>query len=167
MEIDPSSKLPIRHFNEKPLDKLGHGLKVGQIICYGHALVGSAALRIGKVLAIKHRDTEQHGMCVGDPSSDIIWKRKDHVADIDVKPDFLAVQYNWSLTVIGVDNDSNRAVCNADKVPELCTTKITLMHPERTLILDRAVVPSEIRNLLDPITIDTNLKYFLKPQGGA
>lgn len=44
-----------------PKDKIGQNIVVGSYIAYGHALDRSAALRIGKVLAIKYGGLKWNG----------------------------------------------------------------------------------------------------------
>lgn len=156
--------MAVRHINDKPYDKLGREIKVGDIICYGHALGRCAALRVGKVLKVTHRKEEHHPMLGGKLWTRNTWVNGSCVINPD-KPDGTIVDHEWTLSVIGLDNDSNRSAWNVDAKATLCSTKGNLMFPERCLVLDPATLSQEVRDVLGPIDEKTNIKKYKEAMG--
>jgi hypothetical protein len=105
-----------------PLDKSGNPIEVGTYIVYGHALGRCAGLRFGKVLGIKRKPKPSYR-------------------------EFHSLDSQWSITVIGYDDDS---LMRRDKA---CDRAGTLGFPDRILVIPKEWLTEEIRSALDSFVL--------------
>lgn len=147
-----------------PEDKLGNTLQVGDYIVYGHLLSRSAALRVGQILKIVESAPSEYFL---DANDSII---HDQVYDVNLRayvkntvlPATKIIEHDYRITVIGINNDSNRHYWNTKREPEIAYGKGTLQFPERTLKLTDSQITQQMRDLLEEITDKTDIKALIK-----
>lgn len=115
--------------NPVMLDKIGQEIKVGSIIAYGHALGRCAALQLGKVLAIKVTMKPGHRWIPG--------KRESESCDVP----------EYRITVRGITEQSSWQ--NNYTEEWVLLRKGTLQFPDRTIVLDPALIPQPMKDMLD------------------
>jgi len=111
--------------NHEVKDFLGHTLKVGSVIVYGHLLSRCVALKAGKVLKISFTEVPYQ-----------VWTSttRNYVP---------GVRYEYKIIVQGVETDRNRQL-------KLCR-KGCLQYPDRCMVVDPLALPADVKALLDTV----------------